>query len=137
MRICFIPDGRVYAGKPIDVVTRMREYCLRPTSSLEEFINGVCERAKILNHHLSYCGKNDDERCFSFLESVAKEGLLEVEFTVPQNLDRFAIILLRKPLGLSQEKMAKKLKVYRGSEHPHEAQQPQALPASARGKEGR
>ena len=35
------------------------------------------------------------------------------------------------------ESMAKKLKVYRGSEHPHEAQRPQALPASARGKEGR
>jgi large subunit ribosomal protein L13 len=33
--------------------------------------------------------------------------------------------------------MAKKLKVYRGAEHPHEAQQPQALPATSRGGEGR
>jgi large subunit ribosomal protein L13 len=33
--------------------------------------------------------------------------------------------------------MAKKLKVYRGAEHPHEAQQPQALPATFRGGEGR
>ena len=32
--------------------------------------------------------------------------------------------------------MAKKLKVYRGAAHPHEAQQPEALPAMARG-EGR
>jgi ribosomal protein L13 len=32
--------------------------------------------------------------------------------------------------------MAKKLKVYRGKEHPHAAQQPQAMPA-ARGGEGR
>jgi large subunit ribosomal protein L13 len=31
----------------------------------------------------------------------------------------------------------KKLKVYRGAGHPHEAQQPQALPATPRGGEGR
>lgn len=33
------------------------------------------------------------------------------------------------PQGSLGEKMLKKLKVYEGSEHPHEAQQPQDLPA--------
>jgi large subunit ribosomal protein L13 len=33
--------------------------------------------------------------------------------------------------------MAKKLKVYRGAAHPHGAQQPEPLPATARGGEGR
>jgi large subunit ribosomal protein L13 len=68
-------------------------------------------------------------------------GLREVPFekmisSHPERVIEWAVqgMLPKNRLGRA---MAKKLKVYRGSEHPHEAQQPQALPASARGKEGR
>jgi large subunit ribosomal protein L13 len=68
-------------------------------------------------------------------------GLREVTFekmigSHPERVIEWAVqgMLPKNRLGRA---MAKKLKVYRGSEHPHEAQQPQALPASARGKEGR
>ena len=68
-------------------------------------------------------------------------GLREVPFekmvkSHPERVIEWAVqgMLPKNRLGRA---MAKKLKVYRGAEHPHEAQQPQALPAMARGGEGR
>ena len=67
-------------------------------------------------------------------------GLREVSFekmvkSHPERVIEWAVqgMLPKNRLGRA---MAKKLKVYRGKAHPHEAQQPQALPA-ARGGEGR
>jgi len=67
-------------------------------------------------------------------------GLREVSFekmikSHPDRVIEWAVqgMLPKNRLGRA---MAKKLKVYRGKAHPHEAQQPQALPA-ARGGEGR
>ena len=67
------------------------------------------------------------------LRDVSAEQMLRSH---PERVIEWAVqgMLPKNRLGRA---MAKKLKVYRGSEHPHEAQQPQALPASARGKEGR
>ena len=68
-------------------------------------------------------------------------GLREVPFekmlkSHPERVIEWAVqgMLPKNRLGRA---MAKKLKVYRGAEHPHEAQQPQALPATSRGGEGR
>jgi large subunit ribosomal protein L13 len=68
-------------------------------------------------------------------------GLREVPFekmvkSHPERVIEWAVqgMLPKNRLGRA---MAKKLKVYRGAEHPHEAQQPQALPAMSRGGEGR
>jgi large subunit ribosomal protein L13 len=68
-------------------------------------------------------------------------GLREVPFekmvkTRPERVIEWAVqgMLPKNRLGRA---MARKLKVYRGAEHPHGAQQPQALPAIARGGEGR
>ena len=67
-------------------------------------------------------------------------GLREVSFekmikSHPDRVIEWAVqgMLPKNRLGRA---MAKKLKVYRGTAHPHEAQQPQALPA-ALGGEGR
>ena len=67
-------------------------------------------------------------------------GLREVPFekmigSHPERVIEWAVqgMLPKNRLGRA---MAKKLKVYRGKAHPHEAQQPQALPV-ARGGEGR
>ena len=67
-------------------------------------------------------------------------GLREVPFekmvrTHPERVIEWAVqgMLPKNRLGRA---MAKKLKVYRGAAHPHEAQQPQAL-ALSRGGEGR
>jgi len=68
-------------------------------------------------------------------------GLREVPFekmvkSHPERVIEWAVqgMLPKNRLGRA---MAKKLKVYRGAGHPHEAQQPQALPATFRGGEGR
>jgi large subunit ribosomal protein L13 len=67
-------------------------------------------------------------------------GLREVPFekmvrSHPERVIEWAVqgMLPKNRLGRA---MAKKLKVYRGAAHPHEAQQPEAWPAS-RGGEGR
>jgi large subunit ribosomal protein L13 len=67
-------------------------------------------------------------------------GLREVPFekmikSHPERVIEWAVqgMLPKNRLGRA---MAKKLKVYRGAGHPHEAQQPQALPSTSRG-EGR
>ena len=68
-------------------------------------------------------------------------GLREVPFekmvkSHPERVIEWAVqgMLPKNRLGRA---MATKLKVYRGAGHPHEAQQPQALPAMFRSGEGR
>ena len=58
------------------------------------------------------------------LKSITAEKLLEKQ---PEDLIRFAVkgMLPKNRLG---SKLFKKLKVYTGSNHPHEAQQPEVLP---------
>ncbi|MBL0700791.1 MAG: 50S ribosomal protein L13 [Desulfosarcina sp.] len=57
------------------------------------------------------------------LKSISAEKLLEKR---PEDLIRFAVkgMLPKNRLG---SKLFKKLKVYAGNSHPHEAQQPEAL----------
>ena len=58
------------------------------------------------------------------LKEITAEKLLEKK---PEDLVRFAVkgMLPKNRLG---RKLFKKLKVYSGDKHPHEAQQPEALP---------
>ena len=58
------------------------------------------------------------------LKSITAEKLLEKQ---PEDLIRFAVkgMLPKNRLG---SRLFKKLKVYAGSNHPHEAQQPEVLP---------
>jgi large subunit ribosomal protein L13 len=60
------------------------------------------------------------------LKSITARKLLEKK---PEDLVRFAVkgMLPKNRLG---RKIIKKLKVYAGDKHPHEAQQPQELPLS-------
>ena len=66
-------------------------------------------------------------------------GLREVPFekmvrSHPERVIEWAVqgMLPKNRLG---RQMARKLKVYRGAAHPHEAQQPEALPVGRRGEE--
>ncbi|HXH82957.1 MAG TPA: 50S ribosomal protein L13 [Candidatus Tectomicrobia bacterium] len=68
-------------------------------------------------------------------------GLREVTFekmvrTHPERVIEWAVqgMLPKNRLGRA---MARKLKVYRGAEHPHAAQRPVPLPLATRGGEGR
>ena len=69
---------------------------------------------KMYHHHTGYIGN---------LKSVSLEKLLA---TRPERVIQKAVkgMMPRGPLGRS---MQAKLKVYAGAEHPHAAQQPQAL----------
>ena len=67
------------------------------------------------------------------LRDVSAETMLRSH---PERVIEWAVqgMLPKNRLGKA---MAKKLKVYRGAEHPHQAQQPEPLPAPARGAAGK
>ncbi|NND69325.1 MAG: 50S ribosomal protein L13 [Halioglobus sp.] len=77
-------------------------------------VTGNKAKGKIYHHHTGYPGG---------LKSVSFEKLIE---KAPERALQNAVkgMLPRNPLGRA---MFKKLKVYAGNEHPHAAQQPQAL----------
>ena len=77
-------------------------------------VTGAKATDKMYHHHTGYPGG---------LKSVSFEKLIE---KAPERVIQGAVkgMLPRNPLGRA---MFKKLKVYAGSEHPHAAQQPQAL----------
>ncbi len=77
-------------------------------------VTGAKSRDKMYHHHTGYPGG---------LKSISFEKLID---KAPERVIQGAVkgMLPRNPLGRA---MFKKLKVYAGSEHPHAAQQPQAL----------
>lgn len=77
-------------------------------------VTGAKQKDKMYHHHTGYPGG---------LKSMSFEKLIE---KAPERVIQGAVkgMLPRNPLGRA---MFKKLKVYAGSEHPHAAQQPQAL----------
>jgi len=77
-------------------------------------VTGNKAKGKIYHHHTGYPGG---------LKSISFEKLIE---KAPEQAIELAVkgMLPKNPLGRA---MARKLKVYSGGEHPHAAQQPQAL----------
>jgi large subunit ribosomal protein L13 len=77
-------------------------------------LTGRKRQQKMYYHHSGYIGG---------LKEITAEKLLEKR---PEDLVRFAVkgMLPKNSLGRS---MFGKLKVYAGNDHPHQAQQPQAL----------
>ena len=77
-------------------------------------VTGAKTTDKMYHHHTGYPGG---------LKSISFEKLID---KAPERVIQGAVkgMLPRNPLGRA---MFKKLKVYAGNEHPHAAQQPQAL----------
>ena len=77
-------------------------------------VTGNKAKDKMYYHHTGYVGN---------LKSISFEKLID---KAPERALQTAVkgMLPRNPLGRA---MFKKLKVYAGAEHPHAAQQPQAL----------
>ena len=77
-------------------------------------VTGNKAKGKMYYHHTGYVGN---------LKSISFEKLMD---KAPERALQSAVkgMLPRNPLGRA---MFKKLKVYAGAEHPHAAQQPQAL----------
>ena len=77
-------------------------------------VSGAKTTDKMYHHHTGYPGG---------LKSISFEKLID---KAPERVIQCAVkgMLSRNPLGRA---MFRKLKVYAGSEHPHAAQQPQAL----------
>lgn len=77
-------------------------------------VTGKKAKNKIYYHHTGYIG------------GIKSASFNQMQARVPERIIQLAVkgMLPRTPLGRA---MFKKLKVYAGSEHPHEAQQPQTV----------
>ncbi len=77
-------------------------------------VTGNKRQNKMYHHHTGYIGN---------LKSISLEKLLD---KAPERVLQHAVkgMLPRNPLGRA---MFKKLKVYAGNDHPHQAQQPKPL----------
>ena len=77
-------------------------------------VTGAKAKDKMYHHHTGFIGG---------IKSISFEKLID---KAPERVLQTAVkgMLPRNPLGRA---MFKKLKVYAGAEHPHTAQQPQAL----------
>lgn len=77
-------------------------------------VTGNKAKDKMYHHHTGYIGN---------LKSISFEKLID---KAPERVIEHAVkgMLPKNPLGRA---MAGKLKIYAGAEHPHAAQQPQAL----------
>jgi len=75
-------------------------------------------------------GRKEDEKLYyrhsGYPGGIRSRTLREMRERYPERILEIAVkgMLPKNPLG---RKMAKKLKVYRGTEHPHGAQQPKTL----------
>jgi large subunit ribosomal protein L13 len=80
----------------------------------QELSTGKKEKTKVYHHHTGHIGG---------IKSVTLEKLRS---THPERIIQLAVkrMLPKGPLG---RKMFKKLWVYKGAEHPHQAQQPKEL----------
>lgn len=77
-------------------------------------VTGRKEEDKVYHRHSGYPG------------GIKSQTLRELRESHPERIIELAVkgMLPRNPLGRA---VARKLKVYKGSEHPHSAQQPQEL----------
>ena len=84
-------------------------------------LTGAKLKQKVYRHHSGYPGG---------LKEITAGTMMS---KYPERVVEFAVkgMLPKGPLG---RKMAKKLKVYAGSQHPHEAQGPRPLAIAGRGK---
>lgn len=77
-------------------------------------VTGNKAEDKIYNHHSGYPG---GIKSINFNDLMVKDATRALEIAIHG-------MMPKGPLG---RQMARKLKIYAGAEHPHEAQQPQAL----------
>jgi len=77
-------------------------------------VTGKKRDDKIYNHHTGHPG---GIKSINFNDLMAKDGTRALEIAING-------MMPKGPLG---RQMTRKLKIYAGAQHPHEAQQPQAL----------
>lgn len=116
MRIRIVADNKVFGGTPTDIVKRMRDTNHETYASLDDYIQDCRLRLKdLLGEVIETTGRTEDERCQAFLQTLVEKGYAKLEVDSPEDVDRFAIALLRSILGLSQERLAHEIGVTFGT----------------------
>ena len=118
-----VPLGRL-AVKAANIIRGRHRPTYTPSVDTGDFVVVVNAEKVVLT------GKKEDQNSYMFFsgfvggESYRKVSLMRQRH--PEFIIEHAVkgMLPKNPLGRA---MFKKLKVYKGSEHPHTAQQPQAL----------
>lgn len=120
-------EGQILGRLASEIATRLRgkhkpNYCT--FMDVGDFVVVInAEKIKLTGNKL------DDKKYYrhsGYMGGIRERSAKEVLTQQPEELIRFAVqgMLPKNTLGRSQ---LKKLKIYAGKEHPHEAQQPEPL----------
>jgi DNA-binding transcriptional regulator YiaG len=112
MKIKLLPDNKVYAGTPSDIVNKLRRDAIfMKTASIEDYMEKVLKRLSDEGRDvIKLAGENLEERCESFLAGMvaSRQAALSIN---KADLDQYVIGVLRRAVGLSQEALAAKIGV--------------------------
>jgi DNA-binding XRE family transcriptional regulator len=107
MKIRMIPENKVYAGTPADVVSKLSaDAIFLKHKTPEEYLRAVSRRLPSIKVE----GKTFEDRCESFLCGMLANGMAKVVLQ-EACIDQYEIRIMRMTLGISQEKLANRLGV--------------------------
>jgi DNA-binding transcriptional regulator YiaG len=112
MKIRIAADNKLFHGTPTEIVRRMRDTDHQNYPVLDDYIQHCRTRLEdLLGDVIDIRGLTEEERCASFLERLVAIGHARLEVRAPEDVDKHVVFLLRKILGLSQERFARKIGV--------------------------
>ncbi|MEK7859228.1 MAG: helix-turn-helix domain-containing protein [Elusimicrobiota bacterium] len=107
MKIKMIPENKVYAGTPTDIVNKLSaDAIFLKHKTPEKYMKAVCKRLP----SIKTLGKTHEERCEDFLRGMLANGMAKVVLE-EASVDQYEIRIVRGALGVSQEKFAHRLGV--------------------------
>lgn len=107
MKIRMIPENKVYAGTPADIVSKLSaDAIFLKHKSPEDYLKAVSRRLPSIKIE----GKTLEERCEALLRGMLANGMAKI---TPEEsfVDQYEIRIMRSVLGISQERLAHRLGV--------------------------
>src|SRR3970040_320439 len=111
MKIRMSADKKFFDGTPTKIVQRMRETDHQTYDSLDAYIKECCLRLKVLGEEIHVSGDEEETLCLDFLGALVARDHARLVVDSPEHVDKFAVALLRRVLGLSQERLAHEIGV--------------------------
>lgn len=107
MKIRMIPENKVYAGTPTDIVSKLSaDAIFLSHKTPEEYLNAVSRRLP----NIKIEGETFGDRCEALLRGMLGNGMAKI---IPEEafVDQYEVRIVRLTLGISQERFAQRLGV--------------------------
>jgi len=107
MKIRMIPENKVYAGTPVDIVGKLSaDAVFLKHKSPDEYLEAVSRRLPGMKIE----GETFEERCEAFFRGMLANGMAKI-ILEEASIDQYEIRIMRRALGISQERLAHRLGV--------------------------